>query len=473
MRKFILVICALLFCRSLALSSHVLQDPYCNADWGDMVAQINRANSYASGANDYSQSWIKAYYWYSIALGKGTIDLKAPENKWLNFETIKSDAKTARKDAATHLTPEQIQEVDKRAVEWNPAIPPVTMELANAEQGDADAQMTLAYAYRYGQDGAKKNSLEAINWFERSAMQGKWQSMAELAGMYRGQWGVQPNYPKAYFWELIIDSDRKDYDPDMPKIASHLSSDEISEAKKRAASWTRHLDPAATQAFNVLKSRASKGDIEAQRRLGDIFRDGVVILVKSKPDALRWYRMAADNGDARAMLELQRLGDHWALDILRSKAEAGDLEAQKRMAEIYVMGWGVKADAKEAMKWRTRAASQGDVKQQYDLALMYWRGDAGKPDYVEAAKWFRMLAEQDNKSAQSDLGRLYYKGQGVQQDMVEAYFWLNLGDATGWVKELDPQLSQKQKEITKVRIEKWKIDHPPPSIPPDLTRGFP
>lgn len=40
-----------------------------------------------------------------------------------------------------------------------------------AEQGDAEAQFTLGYRYRYGKK-AKKNFAKAIEWYTKAAEQG-------------------------------------------------------------------------------------------------------------------------------------------------------------------------------------------------------------------------------------------------------------------------------------------------------------
>ena len=92
----------------------------------------------------------------------------------------------------------------------------------------------------------------------------------------------------------------------------------------------------------------------------------------------------------------------------------------------YAHGHGVPPDDAEAAKWYRLAAEQGDAYAQFFLGRMY-RGGKGVPqDDAKAAKWYRLSADQGNAYAQFSLGAMYYKGWGVPQDYVQGHFWLNL-----------------------------------------------
>ena len=83
-------------------------------------------------------------------------------------------------------------------------------------------------------------------------------------------------------------------------------------------------------------------------------------------------------------------------------------------------------DDVEAVRWFRLAAEQGHAKAQFYLGLMYRTGKGVPQDYVEAARWFRLAAEQGDAKAQYSLGVMYGTGLGVPQDDVEAHMWLNL-----------------------------------------------
>jgi hypothetical protein len=97
----------------------------------------------------------------------------------------------------------------------------------------------------------------------------------------------------------------------------------------------------------------------------------------------------------------------------------------------YDNGQGVTENDVEAAKWYRLAAEQGDAEGQFALGIMYETG-AGVPENdAEAVKWFRLAAEQGHAGAQTNLGVMYGTGQGVPEDFVQAYKWWNLAAAQG------------------------------------------
>ena len=61
-------------------------------------------------------------------------------------------------------------------------------------------------------------------------------------------------------------------------------------------------------------------------------------------------------------------------------------------------------DFVQAVKWYRLAAEQGDAYAQYTLGLMYAKGQGMPQDFVQAVKWYRLAAEQGAASAQFNLG---------------------------------------------------------------------
>jgi TPR repeat protein len=83
----------------------------------------------------------------------------------------------------------------------------------------------------------------------------------------------------------------------------------------------------------------------------------------------KWYRLAADQGNATA---------------------------QSRLGLMYF----VTQDYEEACKWFRRAAYQGDSGAQCGLGVMYAGGMGVPQDYVQAYAWFNLAAAQGNKAAE-------------------------------------------------------------------------
>lgn len=126
------------------------------------------------------------------------------------------------------------------------------------------------------------------------------------------------------------------------------------------------------------------------------------------------------------------------IDSLTKVAEQGSVEAQKKLGRIYRYNDYDKQDYKEALKWYRKAAEQGDAEAQTVLGDFYREGsffaydDIDEHDYAEAAKWYRKAAEQGNAKAQSELGDLYCEGNGVKQDYAEAAKWYRKATEHGW-----------------------------------------
>ena len=163
----------------------------------------------------------------------------------------------------------------------------------------------------------------------------------------------------------------------------------------------------------------------------------------------------ADRGSAGTRAEGR------TLDELRALAEQGDAEAQLDLGEAYAYGRAVAQDGAEALRWYRMAADQGHAFGQYGLGVMYagepcTEADADAPgrevqpaiealpwntcpfpgvlqDFVEAERWFRLAAGQGNGAAQVVLGRMYADGRGIPPDEAEAVRWFRLAADQGYI----------------------------------------
>jgi TPR repeat protein len=141
-----------------------------------------------------------------------------------------------------------------------------------------------------------------------------------------------------------------------------------------------------------------------------------------------------------------------ALRWFRLAAEQGDPAAQFNLGLMYDEGTGIPQDFKEAARWYRRAAEQGDADARFNLGFMYSKGEGVPQDYKEALRWYRLAADQGDADAQFNLGVTYYKGRGIPQDFVQAHKWLNLAAAKGDKESSDARERVAQK-ITKSQIE--------------------
>ena len=70
-------------------------------------------------------------------------------------------------------------------------------------------------------------------------------------------------------------------------------------------------------------------------------------------------------------------------------------------------GRGVAWDDAEAVRWYRLAAEQGDADAQYSLGNMNAEGRGVARDDAEAVRWYRLAAEQGYARAQNRLGAMY------------------------------------------------------------------
>ena len=160
---------------------------------------------------------------------------------------------------------------------------------------------------------------------------------------------------------------------------------------------------------------------------------------------------AAENGD-----------DALAVKWYRKAAEQGDAGAQNNLGVVYELGQGVPQDHKTAVKWYRKAAEQGHAEAQYNLGVMYRGGRGVARDWKQAAKWYRKAAEQGHAMAQFLLGEMYKFGKGVVKNPREAYFWFLLSAAGGnevasnILSALETDLTPAQITEVQARAAQWQ-----------------
>ena len=81
------------------------------------------------------------------------------------------------------------------------------------------------------------------------------------------------------------------------------------------------------------------------------------------------------------------------IDTLTQRAEAGDAQAQFRLAGRYEDAVGVPCSPERALRWY-RAAARADLcEAQVALGTMLALGEGIEPDYAEAWVWFTRAAD--------------------------------------------------------------------------------
>lgn len=149
--------------------------------------------------------------------------------------------------------------------------------------------------------------------------------------------------------------------------------------------------------------------------------------------------VASCTGQARLAAEAFDRGEYEkAMDLWMPLADDGDAKAQFGIGYLYDHGLGVPADSAEAIRWYRMSADQGYVLSQLNLGALYQEGREDLPaDLGRAADWFRLAADQGNANAQYNLGKLYHRGQGLPRNNELAAQWLQKAADQGHVKAIN------------------------------------
>jgi TPR repeat protein len=120
-------------------------------------------------------------------------------------------------------------------------------------------------------------------------------------------------------------------------------------------------------AFRIYHAFADKGLAVAQFNVALMYDNGQGIS-RDEAEAMKWYRLAADQGRD---------------------------DAQYQLGHLYYR----QNNYPEAAKWFRLAADHGRADAQSNLGAMYAEGDGIPHDLVQALKWFILAAAQNNKDA--------------------------------------------------------------------------
>ncbi|MBS0648669.1 MAG: sel1 repeat family protein [Verrucomicrobia bacterium] len=108
----------------------------------------------------------------------------------------------------------------------------------------------------------------------------------------------------------------------------------------------------------------------------------------------------------------------------RIAAEQGNAEAQLNLGKCYLSGHGIAQDEKEAVTWFQKSSEQGNVDADYELGTCYFEGRGVAKDRQAAFKWFQKSAELGQARAQYKVGNCYFHGWGVAVDEKKAFEWI-------------------------------------------------
>ena len=88
-------------------------------------------------------------------------------------------------------------------------------------------------------------------------------------------------------------------------------------------------------------------------------------------------------------------------------------------------------DFHSAMRWYRKAAEKGEAESMHNIGTLYMNGQGVAADYATGLSWLRKAAEAGSSGAMLNLGVTYSRGQGVAIDRNEALRWLRKAKDAG------------------------------------------
>jgi len=345
-----------------------------------------------------------------------------------------------------------------------------------AEHGDANAQYLLSKMYEQG-DGVPATSETYLRWMKLAAEQGHPDAQSDLGWWFEV---IEKDYKTAVKWYRLA-SLKGNTDAMLGLAKLYSSGKGVQQDNKTALQW--------------FQLAAEQNAVGASSHLGKIFEHGIGTS-QNYNTALKWYRLAASVGDLDARDYVQNLQIKIdEKNEYQARSKQGDAFAQYNLGMMYENGEGVPQDYKTAVKWYKLAAEQGnadaqrnlrilqkkvteqiqrkklheraeqgDVFFQYNLGFMYSNGKGVLQDYKTALKWYKLAAEQGDNRAQYNLGQMFSEGNGVIQDDVYAHMWGNIAASNGnegggelrdlIAKEMTPSQLEKSQDLARECVRK-------------------
>ena len=143
--------------------------------------------------------------------------------------------------------------------------------------------------------------------------------------------------------------------------------------------------------------------------------------------------------------------DAEAVRLYRLAAENGHRSARVALGYLYANGECVTRDDAEALRHYRIAAEKGDRQAQFEVGYALKFGRMGlDEDPAAAVRFYRQSGGQGHSEALHGLAVLYHEGRGVEQNGVDAlkYLYIAIHEkceaANSWREEIESALSREE-----------------------------
>ena len=301
--------------------------------------------------------------------------------------------------------------------------------MAQAEQGNPDAQVSIAYCYIMGIHNLDKDEAKGFEYAQLAANQGSPNGFDCLADCYENGCGVKQDKKKAFYW--YQKSAEEDFAEGMHDLGRCYELGCGTKKNERLA-------------FEWYQKAAEAGEVPALKDLGKCYEYGIGTDENEKK-AFECYQEAAEK---ESLYGMWKLGSCYEYGIGTEKNEETAFEWYQKSADqkfllgieslgwCYLVGVGTKKNEKKGQHLLEEAADQDSTVAMYWLALHHETKDEWEKSFNYLKKGMKL----GDCDCQVRLGRYYHGGLGVTRDDHKAYDLIHKaavkyedGDALYWL----------------------------------------
>lgn len=218
-----------------------------------------------------------------------------------------------------------------------------------ADNGDANALLTLGYSYLYGDNGVAVNYDKAFEYYARAAMLNDNVGLNNLGSLYYSGIGIERNIAKA---AILFEKSAK------------LGNAEAAVNLGFILITGNGVAVNASQAMDLFEQAAKEGNPTASFMIGYSYYTGK-LRAKDYAKAASFMRVAAQNNYD---------------------------DAQYILSKMYINGWGLPQNYGNAVKYLRASAAQGNVPAMVDLGDILALGEKYTKDIQGAHVLFNLAA---------------------------------------------------------------------------------
>ena len=264
-----------------------------------------------------------------------------------------------------------------------------------ANSGDAFAMRKIGDLYMYGL-GVEEDEALAAQWYEKAAEGDDGRAYVLLGQLYLQGNGVTEDRVKAQ--ELFL-------------RGAELG--EVEGCYLYARTLLDQEDPEKiAEGVSMLEKAVEFGFPPALALYAHCYEVGHGVEA-NEGEAIRWYFEASQRGAQEATIWLGRAiltgklvapGNLEKANWLQAVADTGEIAAYAPLADLYMIGQGVRLDEERAFSYYKKAAQRGDAESQFKLFSLYKQGKGARKNEEKARYWLEEAAKQGHGDACFRLG---------------------------------------------------------------------